>query len=237
MPRGAPFICLDLETGEEIWSIKLRGVHWGGYPIIGASTIAMFNAYDNRIYAIGKGPSSTTVDAPMTGVSVGSQIILRGTVTDISAGTQGEEQLARFPHGVPAVSDESMSAWMEYIYTQKPKPTSVTGVTVELFILDSNNNYRSIGVTTTDETGFYSLNWTPDISGRYTVYAKFAGTNSYWPSQATTAFIAEEAEVQPQPTESPQSTVEQYFWVAVAAIIAVIVVCFVITILLLRKKE
>ena len=55
--------------------------------------------------------------------------MIKGTVTDISAGTKQDQQAARFPNGVPAVSDESQSAWMEYVYMQKPRPTNVTGVT------------------------------------------------------------------------------------------------------------
>ncbi len=41
-------------------------------------------------------------------------------MVDISAGTKQAEQAARFPNGVPVVADESMSAWMEYVYMQKP---------------------------------------------------------------------------------------------------------------------
>ena len=54
--------------------------------------------------------------------------------------------------------------------------------------LDSNGNYRTIGTATTDASGTYSLTWTPDIPGNYTVIATFAGTNGYWPSSAETAF-------------------------------------------------
>ena len=62
--------------------------------------------------------------------------MIRGTVTDIAAGTQQDEQAARFPNGVPAVSDASQGAWMEYVYMQKPKPTNVTGVPVSLDVVD-----------------------------------------------------------------------------------------------------
>jgi hypothetical protein len=53
------------------------------------------------------------------------------TVIDTSAGTQQPEQKADFPTGIPAVSDESQSAWMEYVYMQKPKPIAI-GVPVQI---------------------------------------------------------------------------------------------------------
>ena len=70
-----------------------------------------------------------------------------------------------FPNGVPAVSDASMSSWMEYVYMQKPKPTNATGVPVTLSVIDSNGNYRHIGTTTSDASGMFGFTWTPDISG------------------------------------------------------------------------
>ncbi|MEM1550349.1 MAG: PQQ-binding-like beta-propeller repeat protein, partial [Candidatus Bathyarchaeia archaeon] len=104
--RGAPFVCLDVETGKELWSISIHGTYWGGYAIIGDSILVTFNSYDNRIYAIGKGPTATTVEAPNVGVPVGSTIVIRGTVMDISPGTRDVGVALRFPHGVPAVADE-----------------------------------------------------------------------------------------------------------------------------------
>ena len=96
--------------------------------------------------------------------------------------------IENFPNGLPAVSDASMSHWMEYVYRQQPKPTNTIGVQVTLSVFDANNNTRTIGTATTDTNGFYSLSWTPDIDGKYTVFATFGGSQSYWPSQATSAF-------------------------------------------------
>ena len=124
-------------------------------------------------------------------IELGKSLVISGTVTDISAGTKQDDQAARFPDGVPAVSDESQTAWMEYVYQQNQLPTNATGVPVTLNVIDANGNYRTIGTTTSDATGFYSYQWTPDIEGKYTVYASFAGSESYWPSKATTAFAVE----------------------------------------------
>ena len=74
---------------------------------------------------------------------------------------------------------------------QKPRPTDITGVPITLSVVDSNGNYRDIGTTTSDADGFFAFNWKPDIDGQYTVYASFAGSESYWPSHAVTAFAVD----------------------------------------------
>ena len=234
LPRGAPFICLNATTGEEIWKIydAFRQNHWGGRAIIGDSIIATLDTYDNRIYAIGKGPSATTVSIQTTVITYGESMLIQGTVTDISAGTK--EQATRFPNGVPAVADASMSDWMLYVYKQFPRPTDVAGVGVTLSVLDANNNYREIGKTTSDSDGFYRLLWKPDIPGTYTVIASFAGSESYWPSHAETAFGVMEA---PEPTAGPEpeppSMTDTYVLGVGAAIIIAIAV---VGMLILRKK-
>lgn len=72
----------------------------------------------------------------MTAVTAGDSVVIQGTVMDISAGTKQNQQAADFPNGVPAVSDYSMSAWMEYVYMQKPKPANATGVAVSIDAID-----------------------------------------------------------------------------------------------------
>jgi hypothetical protein len=191
-----------------------------------------------QIYTVGKGPSAMTIEAPKTSIELGKSLVISGTVIDTSAGTKQDEQAARFPYGVPAVSDESMSGWMEYIYMQKPRPTDATGVPITLSVVDANGNFREIGTTTSDADGFYSYQWTPDIVGKYTVYAKFAGSESYWPSHAESAFAVDPAAPTPAPTDAPvQLTSDMYFVPAVAGIIVTIVIVgMVLALLLLRKR-
>ena len=55
--------------------------------------------------------------------------------------------------GTPAISDESMGPWMEYLYENQAKPTNATGVPVELTAIDPNGNYIQIGSVTSDLTG------------------------------------------------------------------------------------
>ena len=195
-PRGAPFVCLNATTGEVIWSIAgmFRQTDWGGSAVMGDSIIATMDTYNQMIYAIGKGPSAITVTAPDTGIQPGTSVVIKGMVTDISPGTKDDKIKMRFPNGVAAVSDDSMSDWMLYVYKQFTRPTNATGVEVTLSVLDANGNFRTIGTTTSSTDGFYSYAWTPDISGEYKVYANFAGSNAYYGSQAESAFTVEEAQ-------------------------------------------
>jgi len=205
-PRGAPFVCLDLETGEELWRNNLRGTEWGNPAAIGDSIIVMDNTYDQRIYAIGKGPSETSVAIQNNIIALGSQVMVQGSVMDISAGTQDYEITARFPKGVPAVSDDGMSAWMDYVYVQKARPNDVTGVTVSIDAVDPNGNFVNLGTATTDSSGFFKAMVTPEIEGEYTVIASFMGSKSYWPSYAETALGVAQATSQGTPIEPDEPT-------------------------------
>jgi len=237
MPRGAPFVCLNATSGAEIWRVDglIRGHWWGGRPIIGDSIIATYNTIDQQIYAIGKGPSATTVTAPNIGIQLGSSMMISGTVNDVSAGAKAST--ARFPNGVAAVSDDSMSEWMKYVYMQFPKPTNVIGVQVTISVVDNNGNYREIGTTTSSSDGYYSLPWIPDIPGKYLVYASFEGSEAYYPSHAETAFIVDP----PQATASPNPIVsmpptEMYITAATVAIIIAIAIVGVVMVMMLRKR-
>src|SRR5665647_389770 len=241
LPRGAPYVCLNATTGEVIWRVNglMRGSDWGGRGLIGDSTVVKIDTYDLLLFAVGKGPSETKVEAlPAVSTFGSGSIIVQGTVTDISPGTAKYALTARFPNGVPAVSDASQSEWMLYIYKQLPRPTNATGVPVTISVMDSNGNYRDIGQTTSDADGFFSFTWKPDIEGKYTVYAKFTGSESYWPSHAITAFNVDPAV--PTATPSPlaeQSVSDQYFVPAVAGIVvAIVLVGAVLALLLLRKR-
>jgi hypothetical protein len=236
LPRGAPFVCLNATTGEVIFRVDgmLRFTVWGGDPMLADSTAVIFSTYDNLIYAIGKGPSATTVTAPDTGVPLGSSVIVRGTVTDVSPGTKEYILTARFPNGVPAVADESVGEWMKYVYVQFPRPADVVGVEVVVEVLDPNNNYYEVGRTTSDASGFFSCAFTPEVPGKYTIIASFAGSGAYYGSFAETAVNVEEAPAAtPAPTPVPQAPVETYFAVSTIAIIVAIAIAVV---LILRKR-
>ena len=239
LPRGAPALCLNATTGEVLWRVNglFRKTDWGGGPILGDSVIAMYNTYDQQVYAIGKGPSATTVTAPDMGVPFGSSVTIKGTVTDVSPGTTQTSVALRFPTGIPAVSDDSQGEWMKYVYAQYARPTNVTGVEVTLSVLDSNNNSRVIGTTTSNSDGFYTVNWIPDIEGQYTVYATFAGSKSYYPSHATSSFVVDPApqEAAP-PTVQPDMTGTYVTNATIAIIIAIAIVGAILGLLMFRKR-
>ena len=185
---GAQQLAVNCTNGELVWSIDAFDVD--GMPATAYGIMTVLNAYDNQIYAYGKGPSAMTVTAPSVGVTTATPITISGRVTDISAGTKQEAVAANFPYGLPCVSDDSISSWMEYVYMQQPCPANVTGVPVSIDVLDSNGNYRNIGAATSNADGMFTFTWTPDIPGDFTVYATFAGSESYYPSHADASFYA-----------------------------------------------
>jgi hypothetical protein len=126
---------------------------------------------------------------------------------------------------------------MGYVYQQQPRPADVTGVEVVLSVLDSNNNYYEVGRATSDANGFYSVAFTPQVPGKYTIYANFAGSKAYWGSSAETAINVEEAPAAtPAPTPTPIPMSEMYFVPATIGIIIAIIVVGLLLFLLLRKR-
>jgi hypothetical protein len=236
--KDARYRCINATDGTEIWTLTGwgTGMYVGANDMVADGFFVYLNCYDMQVYSVGKGPSQMTVNASPKVSTSGNSVQIEGTVTDIAAGTKQSEQAARFPNGVPAVSDASMKSWMEYVYMQKPRPTDATGVQVTISVVDVNGNYRDIGTATTND-GFFSLNWKPDIEGAYTVYASFTGSESYWPSHAITSFKVDPAAPTAAPTEAlVQSAADLYFVPAIAGLfVLVIVVAIVLALLMLRK--
>jgi hypothetical protein len=215
-----------------------RETRWGGNGIIGDSIIATMDTYDQRIYAIGKGPTALTAAAPDVSVEFGKTVVIKGSVTDISPGTQTDSIKTRFPNGVPVVSDASQSQWMLYVYKQFECPTNASGVPLTVSVLDANGNYRVVGTTTSDLTGAYRFSWKPDISGEYTVYVTFAGSEAYYGSVAQNAFFVED---QPAATATPTpqqpSAADTYFIPAIAGLFVLIIIVLVLVVLMMLRKR
>jgi hypothetical protein len=239
MPRGAPYVAVNATNGAEIWRVNgmFRETRWGGNGIIGDSIIATMDTYDQRVYAIGKGSTQTTIAAGPKTTTQGSSVVIEGNVMDKSPGLTTTAMELRFPSGVAAVSDASQSQWMLYVYKQFEKPTNATGVTVAINVVDANGNYRTVGTTTSDMSGYYSFSWTPDITGKYTAIASFTGSGSYYGSSAETSFAvdAAPATATPQPTAAP-SAADLYFLPAIIGVIIAILVVGAVLALLVTKK-
>jgi len=200
--KGAQLRCVDANTGEEIWTIHSHGASsYGDYGYAVADGYLVYlNVYDMQVYCIGKGPSATTVSAPLTAVTLGSSIMITGTVTDQTPVSKD----------TPAISDEYMGEWMQYLHMQKPRPEDATGVTVKLTAIDPNGNYQDIGEVTGDLNGNFGKSWIPPVPGEYHITATFEGSESYGSSSDTTYFVVDEAPspavlIEPEPTE-PEPT-------------------------------
>ena len=130
---------------------------------------------------------------------------------------------------------------MEHVYQQQLEPLNTTGVPITISVLDANNNYRTIGTTTSTTLGTFALTWTPDIPGDFNVYASFAGSNSYYPSSAQTHIYAS-LPPQASPTATTQSNLATtgdlmtYIVASAIAIIIVIAIVGVLIVMMLRKR-
>jgi hypothetical protein len=236
--KGAVIRAINATSGQELWTLSNDNNEFAAssFGIADGYTVT-FNGYDNQIYSVGKGPSSTSVTAPDVAVPINTPIVIKGSITDVSSGTKQNEQAARFTNGVPVSSDASMGEWMAYVYQQQAKPDNFTGVTVNLSVLDANNNLRPIGQATTDSSGTYTYTWIPDIPGNYKLYANFDGTNGYWPSSAENSFNVMEAHPTASPTPTPAAPMtDTYILASAIAIIIVIAIVGAIIVLMVRKR-
>ena len=239
--KGYRVYAINATTGAQVWNLFDWSASGLGTSLantaIADGYMVFLNGYDEQVYNIGKGPSAMTVSAPDIAAPLGTSVTIKGTVIDISPGTKQEEQAARFPNGVPAVSDASQTDWMQYVYEQQPRQTNTTGVPVTLSVVDANGNLRDIG-TTTSIDGFFSLNWKPDITGQYTVYASFTGSESYYPSHAVTSFSVDAAAATPTPSAqaSFDSVTQSIQITVILAAVAIIIAIAIIGLLMLRKR-
>jgi hypothetical protein len=247
--RGQQLHCIDATSGDKVWSIM------GYYTPTAISGGILFasNAYDGNEYAFGKGTTATTVAVQNDVYTKGSSILIKGTVLDMSPAQAG----------TAAVSDASMSAWMEYLHMQQPKPTDATGVVVKLTATDSNGQSVDIGSVTSNVEGGFAFLWTPQSEGTYTVTASFEGSESYYASSAKTSVGVTAADssspsvtsspsvpsspstASPSTSESPSTVQSQApastglssstMYIAIAAVVVIIAV--IAAALVLRKRS
>jgi hypothetical protein len=229
---GAQIYAVNATSGTLLWSI-LNFATGSSLAVVDGYMLSC-NAYDNRIYCFGKGNTATTVTTSPV-INSNTEVQISGTVTDQSP---GETCLGIPAAGTPAIADQYMSQWMEYLYMQSPKPMNATGVSVTLSDVDPNGNSYTLGTTTSDINGQYSYTFTPNVPGTYTIYATFAGTNSYYGSTAETHMTFSSPPPTAPPTAAPVTglastgTVE----LGIAAVIIVIVIIgIVLAVLTVRK--
>jgi outer membrane protein assembly factor BamB len=232
--QGYQLYCLDAYNGTKLWSIA--GAY--GYCAVGEGTLIAGNQYDGTVYAFDKGQTSTTVTASPKVVSKDSNVLIEGTVMDLSPAQPN----------TPAISDDCMTAWMEYLHMQRPMPTNATGVTVKLTAIDQNGGKVDLGTAKSDASGNYAFMWAaPSSEGTYKIVASFEGSNSYYASSAETAIgvgktgaasvssspsiSGPETSNISAPTEGPSTSI----YIAVAAVIVIVAVA--VAAIALRKRS
>ncbi len=247
---GNRLFAVNATTGQSIWNIT-------GYFAVRAIAdgyLLAFNSYDNRVYCFGKGPSATTIQAPLVSIPQGSSVTIIGTVTDETPNTKG----------TPAISDNDMSQWMEYLYMSGPKPTDIKGVNVTLTTLDPNGNIEYIGTTTCDPNGKYGISWAPPVPGLYKIIATFDGSGAYGSSSDTTYLTVSSSIASPNPSPTtppttpstvvtpipptptpsqtptsavtpPGSSISTFVYIAIAAIVIIVVI--VAAAIILRRRK
>jgi hypothetical protein len=225
IPRFAMLVCINATTGDITWALNggLRPSSAANGYVVGTGD------YDGNLYCVGKGQTLTTVSAPQTAITSGSTVTITGTVMDQSA----------LQANVPAISDQDMSVYMDYLYMQNAtlinNPPQCTGVPVTLTAVDPNGNTITIGTATSNYQGNYGLQWTPTNAGLYTIYANFQGTNSYYKSSASTYATVNSVESTPAPSTTTVAN-PPYEMYTIGSAIAIIIAIALVAVLILRKK-
>jgi len=218
--RGNMILCYDAHTGKVLW--RLRGTT-GGLQAIADGYLIGTSEYDGIQYAFAKGKTTTTVAAQ----PVGTGMVIQGTVMDLSPAQPN----------TPAVSDASMSGWMEYLHYQYPIPHDTTGVEVTLDAIDSSGKHISIGKATSDMSGLFSYMWTPAVAGMYTVVATFAGSESYWASYAETAMAVTAAPETNGSTGTQPAADNTLIFAGIIAAVIIAIVIGLVNLLVLSKRK
>ena len=226
MPRTRfhALVAIDEATGHYLWKLPIGiapSAVADGY-LIGT------DSHQGIQYGIGKGKTSTTVVASPKVAASGSGVLIEGSVMDLSPGAPN----------TAAVSDADMSEWMDYLYGQNAtllnSPPTPHGVSVQLTALGSDGSAIDLGTVTSDESGMFKKMWKPTAEGEYTVYATFAGSDSYWSSYAETALgvVAATETGQQQPTTQ---TIDNTPLIAATA--AIIIAIAIVGVLMLRRGK
>jgi hypothetical protein len=227
IPRFAMLVCVNATTGDITWTLN------GGVNPKAAADgyIIGLGQYDGNLYCIGKGQTSTSVTAQQ---QVGGSVLIQGSVLDQSAAQPN----------TPAISDANMSVWMDYLHMQNStllnNPPQCIGVPVTLTAVSSSTGTTiNLGTTTSNDKGIYGFQWTPTTPGLYTIYATFAGSNSYYSSSAATyatVSIAPTASPTPTPVSiSGLATTSSILTYIIIAVIVMVIAIAIATVLLLRR--
>jgi len=187
----------------------------------------------------------------MTAVTTGTAMTIQGTVMDkspgmLTAGGGGGNMNPLTSGNIPAISEDNMTVWMDYLYGQNAtlinSPPQCNGVPVTLTAVGPDGSVTNIGTATSNYLGNYATSWTPTTAGLYTIYASFAGSSSYYGSEASTSVTV--ASTTNTATTAPTTTTiaatavsnSDLLTYLIVGIIAIILAIAIATVLMLRKK-
>jgi len=222
-PRFMELWAINETTGHFLWKLPM-GIN---PEAIAYGIIVGRTGQDGMEYAIGKGPTATTVSAQQ---QIDGSMLIQGTVMDKSPGRQSQYGGASLVVPNPAVSDASMSEWMDYLYGQNATlinnpPTDITGVPVQLTAVKSDGTNIELGTVTSNSVGLFSYSWKAPAKDNYTLYANFAGSGAYYSSYAATASTvgsAPETTNNQSATAAPDNSMLLY-GILVAVVIAILI--------------
>jgi hypothetical protein len=230
LQRGAGLYAFDAATGDRLWMLE----GWYVLSAIADGYLISYNAIDNRIYCIGKGPSATEVSISTNPIKAGEATLIQGTVTDQSTELKG----------TPAISDADMATWMEHKVMQQDLPMEgVTGVPVQVIITHPDGNVTILDYAICDMGGSFAVMWTPPSEGIYQVTAYCYTTDAYGSSYGTTHIgvgaSAEQAADYPTYGSSEWPAYPEYNTIDLVLIAAVVVaiVIGIVNLLSIRKRK
>jgi len=225
--RGWQLWCINVTTGEPIWHVSTGQQGLGDQSRVWQGAIAdgylvYEDANTGRTICYGKGISATTVTATDTTVPLGTPVLIRGTVLDMSPAQPG----------TPCVAPgDSMTTQMDYLHNNLPIAgiwgnMTIDGVPVGLTAVGDDGTYYDVGTATSDGyTGAFSFAWTPPKEGVYQITATFCGDASYGSSMAGTGVSVGPApeEIVIPPQTEPVDNTNLIYGILVAVIIAIII--------------
>jgi len=173
------------------------------------------------------------VTAPDVDVPVGTGLMIKGSVLDMSPAQAG----------TACVSKESMTLQMEYLHLSMLQGglfnnETITGVPVLLTAIGSDGTVIDLGTTTTNGySGAFNYEWTPPKEDTYQIIASFTGDDSYSSSMSTTAVSVGRA---PEKVNIPEQIIPPDYTMTILgvgiAVIIAVVIAAAAAVLLLRKR-
>jgi outer membrane protein assembly factor BamB len=222
-PIGDRLFCLNATSGEEIWKIDFSG----GTKAVAEGMLLATNEYNGVLYCFGRGPTSVDVSASPNIVTEGSKVFIEGYVLDQSPGHPS----------APVIGAKDMARYMEFLYMQRPCPTEVNGVPVQIRVIqDATGSRIDLGFAQTDLYGHFSLEWIPPVSGTYTVIARFLGDDAYFSSWEATGLSVNTAPPASIPTEEAAPDYTPMFLGLIVAV-SIAIAIGIVNLWALRKQK